>query len=86
MNDKSVKEVFKLEIKKEKPRKLNQTWIKDIGYDQAPYYSEKMGLYDLEDFLEVASEDVDHVKITTNQILNSPEEWLKRKIKTYQWK
>jgi len=84
MNDKSVKEVFKLEIKKEKPRKLNQTWIKDIGYDQAPYYSEKMGLYDLEDFLEVASEDVDHVKITTNQILNSPEEWLKRKIKTYQ--
>ena len=43
-----------------------------------------MGLYGLEDFLEVASEDVDHVKITTNQILNSPEEWLKRKIKTYQ--
>ena len=41
MNDQSVKEVFKLEIKKEKPRKLNQTWIKDIGYDQAPYYSER---------------------------------------------
>jgi len=52
MKDKAVKEVFKLVSKKTKPRRLNQTWIKDIGYDQAPYYNEKMGLYELEDFLE----------------------------------
>ena len=50
MKKNSLKEVFKLESQITKPRKLNQTWIKDIGYDQAPYYIEKMGLYELEDF------------------------------------
>ncbi len=83
MNNTSINEVFKLGLKKDKPRRLNQTWIKDIGYDQAPYYNEKMGLYELEDFLEVAAKDIDHVKITTNQILNSPDAWLKKKIATY---
>ena len=42
-----------------------------------------MGLYELEDFLIVTSERIDHVKITTTQILNCPEIWLKKKIETY---
>ena len=83
MMDNSIKKIFKLDSQILKPRKLNQTWIKDIGYDQAPHYSEKMGLYELEDFLIVTSERIDHVKITTTQILNCPEIWLKKKIETY---
>ena len=83
MTDISVKNIFKFRNIKDKPRRLNQNWIKDIGYDQAPHYSEKMGLHELEDFLEVSSNDIDHVKITTNQILNTPEEWIKKKIKVY---
>jgi len=83
MMDNSIKKIFKLDSQILKPRKLNQTWIKDIGYDQAPHYSEKMGLYELEDFLTVTSENIDHVKITTKQILNSPEIWLKKKIEAY---
>ena len=83
MMDNSIKKIFKLDSQILKPRKLNQTWIKDIGYDQAPHYSEKMGLYELEDFLTVTSENIDHVKITTKQILNCPEIWLKKKIETY---
>ena len=81
--DNSIKKIFKLDSQILKPRKLNQTWIKDIGYDQAPHYSEKMGLYELEDFLTVTSERIDHVKITTTQILNCPEIWLKKKIAVY---
>ena len=42
-----------------------------------------MGLYELEDFLTVTSERIDHVKITTTQILNCPEIWLKKKIAVY---
>ena len=83
MMDNSIKKIFKLDSQILKPRKLNQTWIKDIGYDQAPHYSEKMGLYELEDFLTVISERIDHVKIATTQILNCPEIWLKKKIETY---
>ena len=83
MMDNSIKKIFKLDSQILKPRKLNQTWIKDIGYDQAPHYSEKMGLYELEDFLTVTSENIDHVKITTKQILNCPEIWLKKKIEAY---
>jgi len=83
MMDNSIKKIFKLDSQILKPRKLNQTWIKDIGYDQAPHYSEKMGLYELEDFLTVTSERIDHVKITTTQILNCPEIWLKKKIAVY---
>jgi len=83
MMDNSIKKIFKLDSQILKPRKLNQTWIKDIGFDQAPYYSEKMGLYELEDFLTVTSERIDHVKITTTQILNCPEIWLKKKIAVY---
>ena len=83
MMDNSIKKIFKLDSQILKPRKLNQTWIKDIGYDQAPHYSEKMGLHELEDFLTVTSERIDHVKITTTQILNCPEIWLKKKIEAY---
>ena len=83
MKESTIKEIFKLESQNTKPRKFNQTWIKDIGYDQAPHYSEKMGLYELEDFLTVSSARIDHVKIATTQILNSPETWLKKKIAVY---
>ncbi len=67
-----------------KPRRLRQTWLKDVGYDEAPNYIERMGLVELEDFLEVAAERLDYVKIVTTQIMFSPHEWLKRKIATYQ--
>ena len=82
MND-LITDTFKINPDHPKPRKLNQTWIKDIGYDQAPYYSEKMGIYELEDFLSATSSKIDHVKITTNQILNSPDNWIKTKVKIY---
>ena len=42
-----------------------------------------MGLIELEDFLEVAGEKIDYVKITTPQILGHPEAWLKRKLVLY---
>lgn len=67
-----------------KPRKLRQTWLKDVGFDEAPNYVERMGLVELADFLEVASSRLDFVKIVTSQILYSPADWLKRKITTYQ--
>ena len=37
-----------------KPRNLRQTWLKDVGFDEAPHYLERMGLVELADFLEVA--------------------------------
>ena len=67
-----------------KPRRLRQTWLKDVGYDEAPKYVERMGLTELEDFLEVAAERLDYVKIVTTQVIFSPHEWLKRKIAAYQ--
>ena len=57
--------------------------MKDVGFDEAPWYRERMGLRELEDFLEVADNRIDHVKITTLQVLGHPKEWLERKIKLY---
>ena len=37
-----------------KPRQLRQTWLKDVGYHEAPGYREHLGLAELDDFLEVA--------------------------------
>ena len=67
-----------------KPRQLRQTWLKDVGYDEAPNYVERMGLPELADFLEVAGERLDYVKIVTTQVIYSPPDWLRRKVATYQ--
>ena len=80
----SVSEIFSLQRPEQKPRTKNQLWIKDVGYDEAPWYSERMGLLELEDFLQVAGERIDYVKIATTQVLGHPENWLKRKIALYQ--
>ena len=80
----SVAEIFSLQRSERKPRTKNQLWIKDVGYDEAPWYSERMGLPELEDFLKVAGERIDYVKIATTQVLGHPENWLKRKIALYQ--
>ena len=80
----SVSEIFSFQRPEQKPRTKNQLWIKDVGYDEAPWYSERMGLLELEDFLEVAGERIDYVKIATTQVLGHPENWLKRKIALYQ--
>ncbi len=68
----------------EKPRQLRQTWLKDVGYDEAPHYIERMGLTELEDFLQVAGQRLDYVKIVTSQVIYSPSDWLKRKVAAYQ--
>ena len=47
------------------------------------WYSERMGLIELEDFLSVASDNIDFVKITTTQVLGHPEKWLKSKLALY---
>ena len=83
MQNHTVAEVFQIPTY-EKPRALRQTWLKDVGYDEAPYYVERMGLVELADFLEVASPRLDFVKIVTTQVLYHPSDWLKRKIKLYQ--
>ena len=80
----SVSEIFSFQRPEQKPRTKNQLWIKDVGYDEAPWYSERMGLLELEDFLEVAGERIDYVKLATTQVLGHPETWLKRKIALYQ--
>ena len=79
----SIRKLFDLSHPEPKPRSKNQIWIKDVGFDEAPWYHERMGLIELEDFLEVAGEKIDYVKITTPQILGHPEAWLKRKISLY---
>lgn len=79
----SMSEVFSLKCPEQKPRTKNQLWAKDVGYDEAPWYFERMGLRELEDFLDVTGERIDYVKITTTQVLGHPEEWLKRKIALY---
>ena len=79
----SIRKIFDLSHTELKPRSKNQIWIKDVGFDEAPWYQERMGLIELEDFLEVAGEKIDYVKITTPQILGHPEAWLKRKIALY---
>ncbi|MCY3914500.1 MAG: phosphosulfolactate synthase [Chloroflexi bacterium] len=83
MPPKSMSEVFAVPAYP-KPRKLRQTWLKDVGYDEAPRYIERMGLVELEDFLEVAAARLDYVKIVTTQVIFSPHDWLKRKIAVYQ--
>lgn len=83
MPSETMKDVFALPSYP-KPRRLRQTWLKDVGFDEAPKYIERMGLVELEDFLEVASERLDFVKIVTTQVIFSPHDWLKRKIETYQ--
>ena len=55
-----------------KPRQLRQTWLKDVGFHEAPHYLERLGLNELEDFLEVAADRIDYVKFTTPQVLYSP--------------
>ena len=83
MSRKTMREVFEFSIPA-KPRPLRQTWLKDVGFDEAPKYIERMGLVELEDFLEAAAEYLDLVKIVTTQVVFSPSDWLKRKIETYQ--
>ena len=79
----SMSEVFSLRDVEPKPRTSHQLWSKDAGYDEAPWYHERMGLPELEDFLSVAGERIDYVKIATTQVLNHPAEWVKRKIELY---
>ena len=50
----SMSKVFGLKGIEPKPRTTNQIWIKDVGYDEAPWYHERMGLTELGDFLDVA--------------------------------
>ena len=83
MPSETMKEVFDVPSYP-KPRRLRQTWLKDVGYDEAPRYIERMGLVELEDFLEVAAERLDFVKIVTTQVIFSPHDWLKRKVAAYQ--
>ena len=83
MTNDTMSELFSLRAY-EKPRELWQTWLKDVGYDEAPHYVERMGLTELADFLEVAAERLDYVKIVTTQVVASPPHWLKRKIASYQ--
>ena len=79
----SIKKLFEIYEPEPKPRTKNQVWMKDVGYDEAPWYSERMGLTELEDFLSVASDRIDFVKITTSQVLGHTEDWLKRKLSLY---
>ena len=66
-----------------KPRALRQTWLKDVGYHEAPGYREHLGLAELADFLEVAGARLDYVKLLPAQIINASRAWLERKIATY---
>jgi len=79
----SMSKVFGLKGIESKPRTTNQIWAKDVGYDEAPWYHERMGLMELEDFLSVAGERIDYVKIATTQVLSHPADWVKRKIELY---
>ena len=81
---KTMAEIFPRAEIEPKPRKLRQAWLKDVGYDEAPWYHERMGLLELTDFLEVAGPHLDYVKICTPQVLYHPSEWVTRKIELYQ--
>ena len=74
---------FSLRSVEPKPRTSSQLWAKDVGYDEAPWYHERMGLTELDDFLDVAGERIDYAKIATTQVLNHPAEWVNRKIELY---
>ena len=82
MDSKNPESGFPAVQLKQKPRKLRQTWIKDVGYHEAPHYLERMGLPELDDFLQVAADRIDYAKLTTPQVLYSPPEWLSKKNKT----
>ncbi len=79
----SISKVFDLNTIEPKPRTKSQLWLKDVGFDEGPWYHERMGLRELEDFLEVAGNRIDHVKIATMQVLGHPKEWLERKNDLY---
>lgn len=79
----TMSRIFDLQRIEPKPRTKKQMWVKDVGYDEAPWYLERMGLTELEDFLSVAAERIDYVKITTTQVLNHPSNWVNRKIELY---
>ena len=51
---------------------MRQTWLKDVGYHEAPGYREHLGLAELADFLEVAGARLDYVKLLPAQIINAP--------------
>ncbi|WP_250966186.1 phosphosulfolactate synthase [Agrobacterium vitis] len=80
----SMAEAFPVPTFEPKPRGLHQTWLKDVGFDEAPYYVERMGLIELEDFLSVAGERLDYVKVATRQVIEHPEAWVRRKVELYQ--
>lgn len=81
---KTIEDLFPRRILEAKPRKTRQTWLKDVGFDEGPWYIERMGLTELQDFLEVAAPRLDFVKITTSQVLFHPSDWVRRKICLYQ--
>ena len=68
----SMSKVFGLKGIESKPRTTNQIWAKDVGYDEASWYHERMGLMELEDFLSVAGERIDYVKIGNNAGVEPP--------------
>ena len=65
-----------------KPRELHQTWLKDVGYHEAPAYREHLGLAELADFLEVPPA-ARLREAPPPQIINAPRPWMERKIATY---
>ncbi|MCZ7447267.1 phosphosulfolactate synthase [Agrobacterium rhizogenes] len=80
----TIDKVFTRNKPAPKPRGVGQTWLKDVGFDEAPWYVERMGLLELEDFLQVAAPGLDYVKVATPQVLWHPSNWLKEKIALYQ--
>jgi len=80
----SMSEAFAVPTFQPKPRGLHQTWLKDVGFDEAPYYVERMGLVELDDFLSVAGERLDYVKVATRQVIEHPEAWVRSKVELYQ--
>ena len=60
----SISKVFDLNAIEPKPRTKSQLWLKDVGFDEGPWYHERMGLRELEDFLEVAGNRIDPVSYT----------------------
>ena len=84
LTPKTMAEIFPRAKIEAKPRQLRQAWLKDVGFDEAPWYHERMGLLELKDFLEVTGEQLDYVKICTPQVIYHPGEWVAKKIKLYQ--
>ena len=68
----TMSKIFGLQKIEAKPRTKKQIRLKMSG-DEAPWYHERMGLTELEDFLIVAAERIDYAKIATTQVLNHPQ-------------